>query len=105
MVSMTPEEWRRVGEAVVVWTAWGHSSWPRRRDGELVHRFGATAAAELLPILRELESAFHSCGAECATRDLAEEVTAAVNRFKGQYRELPEDAVQALAWAYAYQNK
>jgi hypothetical protein len=81
MVKMTPEEWRAVGEAIVIWSGWGRSSWPARNGEALIEHFGGQRSARLLPVIRGLEDKFYVSS----------------EQFASKYPELPEDAVRAFA--------
>lgn len=105
MVKMTSEECRRVGEAIVVWSGWGRSSWPSRDDELLVKHFGRDAAAKLLPIIRELENDFYSSDARHTAADLAEMASISSKQFMTKHPDLPDDAVRALAWCYTFDYK
>jgi hypothetical protein len=105
MVKMTPEEWRRVGEAIVVWSGWGRSSWPSRNEELLAKHFGLEAAAKLLPIIRELENDFYLSDARYTAVDLAEMARISSQQFMTKHPELPDDAVRALAWCYTFDYK
>jgi hypothetical protein len=105
MVKMTPKEWLRVGEAIVVWSGWGRSSWPARNDEALTNHFGRDVAAKLLPIIRELEDDFYLSDARNTASDLAEMASIASQQFMTKHPDLPEDAVRALAWCYTFDYK
>lgn len=105
MVAMTPEEWRRVGEALVVWSGRGASSWPLRSDELVIRHFGRDAAATLLPLVRQLVADFYSSDARHTAADLAEMEHVSSQQFAAKHPELPWDAVRALAWCYAFDYK
>ena len=105
MDRMNPEEWRRVGEAIVVWSGWGRSSWPSRNDESLAKHFGRDAAAMLLPIIRELENDFYLSDARHTAADLAAMASISAQQFMRKHPEVPEDAVRALAWCYTFDYK
>ena len=72
MVKMTPEEWQQVGEAILVWSGWGRSSWPARNDELVTKRVGRETAATLLPLIRQVRDAFYASDARHTAADLAE---------------------------------
>lgn len=105
MVKMTPEEWQRVGEAILVWSGWGRSSWPSRNDELVAKCFGRETAATLLPLIRQLEDEFYASDARHTAADLAEMASISSQQFVAKYPELPDDAVRALAWCYTFDYK
>jgi hypothetical protein len=105
MVKMTPEEWRRVGEAIVIWCGWGRESYPSRNDNSLVEHFGSQVATTLLPLIRELEDDFYSSDARYTTADVAEMASISVAQFMRKHPEIPEEAARALAWCYTFDYK
>ena len=98
MVAMTPSEWRRVGEAIVVWSGWGQASHPLRDERLVMRHFGHSAAIQLLPVVRSLVDDFYSSDARYSAMDLAEMGRLSFDEFAKKYPELPRDAVSALAW-------
>jgi hypothetical protein len=105
MVTMTSEEWRKIGEAIVVWTGWGRSAYPSRDEELLIDCFGTEATTKLLPIIRELEDEFYSSDARYAARDLAEMAAMSADEFMKKHPELSEDAAHAFAWCYTFDYK
>jgi hypothetical protein len=105
MVKMTPEEWQQVGDAILVWSGWGRSSWPSRNDELVAKRFGVETAATLLPLIRQLEDEFYASDARHTAADLAEMASISSQQFVAKYPELPDDAVRALAWCYTFDYK
>lgn len=105
MVKMTPEEWQQVGEAILVWSGRGRSSWPSRNDDLVAMRFGQETAATLLPLMRQLEDKFFASDARHTAADLAEMARISPQQFMAKYPELPDDAVRALAWCYTFDYK
>ena len=105
MVKMTPEEWQQVGEAILVWSGWGRSSWPSRNDELVAKRFGQETAATLLPLIRQLEDEFYASDARHTAADPAEMASISSQQFTAKYPELPDDAVRAFAWCYTFDYK
>jgi hypothetical protein len=102
---MSRRDWDRIGKAIMVWTGWGRSEWPRRDKSVLVDHFGEDAAVELLPLVRELEEDFYSSDARHVALDLAEMAEMASAQFRERHPEIADAAVQALAWCYTYDYK
>ncbi|ANJ25852.1 hypothetical protein ATC03_02900 [Agromyces aureus] len=76
----------RLTRAVVEWTGWGTAPAPVRDDARVIAKFGATAGPALVKAARRLE-ADYGFGSE---------------EFRLRHPELGTDAVDALAWASAY---
>src|SRR5689334_11725817 len=96
LIPMTADEWNRLGEAIVVWTGWGRSSFPSRDEARLANHFGPGVAAELLPLIRELEDDFYSSDARLTAVDLANMARISMDEFMKKHPELPHKAAQAL---------
>lgn len=94
-----------LGEAVVVWTGWGRTSWPVRDEQLVIERFGIDSAVVLLPLIKNLEDDFYSSGARFSVADLKEMGDVAAAQFREKHPEIPEDAVEALAWCYTFDYK
>lgn len=105
MVKMTTEEWRRVGEAIVVWSGWGRSSLPSRNDELVAKHFGRETAATLLPIIRQLADDFYASNARHTAADLTEMASISSQQFMEKYPDVPDDAVRSLAWCYTFDYK
>jgi hypothetical protein len=94
-----------VGEAVVVWSGYGSTSWPSRDEQRLIERFGSEKAADLLPQVRALENDFYGSDAHLTAPDLVSMVEVASNRFRELHPDVPEGAVLALRWCYTFDYK
>ncbi len=105
MEKMTLEQLQRVGEAIVVWSGWGRSAHPLRDEELLVAQFGKDLAAELLPLIRELENDFYLSDARHTAANLAEMASVSAAQFTKKHPGLPANAVRALAWCYTFDYK
>jgi hypothetical protein len=94
-----------LSKAVVVWTGRGSCSWPLRDDDRVIERFGTDRALDLLPAVRRLKDEFYESDASRTVANLVEMGDAAATRFRRLHPEVSEEAVQALAWCYAYDYK
>ena len=101
---MTPEEWRQLGEAIVIRSGYGRRSFPARDDDAVVAHFGKDVADTLLPVVRQLEQEFYASEAY-KLGDLAEVERTAMQDFALKHPELSEQAVRALGWCYTYDYK
>jgi hypothetical protein len=93
-----------VSDAIVVWTGRGERSWPSRDEQRVVDRFGELAS-DLIPVLHRLEGEFYESDAHLTAVDLVEMGKLAVARFRSLHPELTDEAVEALAWCYTFDNK
>jgi hypothetical protein len=105
MLSMSPDDWSRLGEAIVLWSGWGRASFPLHKEQPVVDRFGEQQAAELMPQLRFMVDEFYASDARCVAADLKEMAALSMEQFVKRYPSLPADAVRALAWCYTFDNK
>jgi hypothetical protein len=101
----TPASDALVSEAVALWLGWGVTSWPQRDEGRLAARFGAVAAADLLPLVRAWEEDFYASDSRLTARNLVEMGGLAAEEFRSRRPGATETAVEALAWAYTYDYK
>ena len=73
----------RLSDAVVAWTGYGEADSPQRNDDRVRQRFGAAEAERLLPMVRAVE-------AEC---------------WASKAHLARDDAIEAVVWAYTFNNK
>jgi hypothetical protein len=92
----------QLSDAIVIWTGWRKTQSPARDEQRVVARFGADAAVELMPKIRELEDDFYRSDARFTVEDLKEMGDEAARSFRDRHPEISEDAVQAFAWCYSY---
>lgn len=100
-----PVDGDAVSLAVVVWTGYGHSSWPARDEDRLVSEFGPELATDLAPLVRRLEDDFYRSDAHLTAPDLRTMASEASNAFQVLHPEITDEAVAALAWCYTYDYK
>lgn len=105
MLHLTRDEWKRLGEAILVWTGRHTSHFPARSDERVVQQYGASEAALLLPLIHEAVSEFYASDAWRTAKDLVQMGELAAARFIRMHPDAPEDAVEALANCYTYDYK
>ena len=105
MKEMSDQNWRQLGDAVVLWSGKGRSAYPRPSDDRVIGRFGEALGAQLLVQVREIVDVFYSSRAAEVAKDLREMGEIAIHDFAGKYPRLPVDAVEALAWCYTFDFK
>jgi hypothetical protein len=74
--------------AVVVWTGYGDTAIPDRDPARVVEVYGASAAADLLPVLERLASDFYESDAHNLVAGLDEMGVRASARFRVRHPEL-----------------
>lgn len=92
----------QISEAIVIYTGFGKSSFPRARGNDLVVRFGAEAGAELkqqiLSLLEELAQPV-DLPEKRSRRSVTEQAMAS---FRPRHPQLSEEAFKALAWTFSF---
>jgi hypothetical protein len=101
----TSVDWETIGQAIVVFTGWGHASWPSRDEKRVIERFGPEAAERLLPLVRRYHAAFMASQAQSRASDLVEIGAMATEEFVRDHPLVPPDALAALAWSYTFDCK
>jgi hypothetical protein len=106
MGAMTAEEWRELGEAIVVWCRMDVVE-PRRFSADrLSSRFGTDCVARLLPQLEGFANEFYKSDAWLRpTLSPLEQQRAAEQEFAERYPDMPLEAVRALGQNYAFDYK
>lgn len=105
MLGSSAVDWDRVAEAIVVWTGKDRLAWPHRDDRRVVDRFGAAAAAGLLPLVRRLYDEFYDSDAHLRAASLSEMAALASADFRKKHPQLSASAIDALAWCYTFDYK
>jgi hypothetical protein len=103
--SPRPPSAEAVSDALVVWTGWGRTSWPKRDERRLAEVFGEAMAVELLPLVRRLEEEFYESDTRFTAPDLRSMRNDAKARFRDLHPELSEGAIKALAWCYTFDHR
>jgi hypothetical protein len=92
----------QISEAIVIYTGFGKSSFPRARGNDLVVRFGPTAGADLkqqiLSLLEELAQPV-DLPEKRSRRSVTEQ---AMESFRPRHPELNDEALKALAWTFSF---
>ncbi|MDB5539243.1 MAG: hypothetical protein JWQ89_970 [Devosia sp.] len=91
-----------INEALVLYTGFGSSPFPRAKTPHLVQRFGAAEGAELkqriLSLLDELQQPVED-GEKRTKKSLTER---AIDQLLPKHPELDESGLRALAWTYSF---
>ena len=98
-------EWQMsdpINEALLIYTGYGSSTFPRARTPQLVSRFGESEGSELkhriLTLLGELQQPVASDGKR-SRKSVTEQ---AIEQLRPRHPELDESALKALAWTFAF---
>ena len=91
--------------AIVLWTGYGESSSPARDEERVRDRFGNDEADRLLPLVRGVEDACWASKARETAVDLPEMARLARNHLRECFPQLGPDAIEAVVWAYTFDNR
>lgn len=90
-----------INEALVLYTGFGRSPFPRARTGDLIALYGEVEAIELksriLMLMQELQETFVD---EKRTRKSVTE--RAIEQIAPHHPELDESGLKALAWSFSF---
>ena len=90
-----------INQALVIYTGYGRSAFPRARTSDLVSAFGPEAGSELkariLALMEELQQTFID---EKRTRKSVTE--RAIEQIAPRHPELDTDGLKALAWTFSF---
>ena len=91
-----------INEALIIYTGFGSSPFPRAKTPSLVARFGATESVELkqriVGLLEELQQPVE--GLEKRSKKSMTE--RAIEQLSPRHPELDETGLKALAWTYSF---
>lgn len=91
-----------INEALVIYTGFGKSPFPRARSGDLVARFGPERGIELkvqvLALMEELQQPLVDNG-KPSKQSVTER---AVEQLRPHHPELDETGLRALGWTYSF---
>jgi hypothetical protein len=91
-----------VSKAITVWIGWRRFSYPHGGDELVAECFGADAAADLVPIVRQLVDEFFWADAPAGVKNLEERGDIAEAAFRRKHPDLSDDAIEALRWCYDF---
>jgi hypothetical protein len=95
----------KLSEASITWTAYRTASWPERDDDRLRERFGAVEAESLVRRVHRVHEECWASGAHLTAADLPEMGRIAAEYLRERYPQLSGEAVEAVVWAYTFDNK
>ena len=91
-----------INEAIVVYTGYGKSSFPRARSGDLVTQFGDGRASELKSRILALYDELAQPVPEQEKRSKKSVTERAIEALHPAHPELDETGLKALAWAFSF---
>ena len=91
-----------INEAIVVYTGFGKSAFPRARGGDLVTQFGAEPATELKARILALYDELAQPVPEPEKRSKKSVTERAIEALRPAHPELDETGLKALAWAFSF---
>jgi hypothetical protein len=94
-----------LSEAVVAWTGYREADLPTRDDGRVTERFGKAEAERLLPMVRDVERECWASKAHQTAADPAEMAALAAAHLRGRFPQLGDHAIEAVVWAYTFDNR
>jgi hypothetical protein len=94
-----------ISRAIVMWTGYKIEPKPSRDDEHFAVMIGADAALDLLPIIRQMQDEFYESDAYNTMANLDEMAHTAAAEFRTRRPELSDEAIDALAWCYAWDWK
>ena len=94
-----------ISHAVLLWTGFGATSWPRRDETRVRTALGAETTQSVMPVVRALEDEFDESDVKLTAKDLTSMANRAATQFARRHPEVSAGAVAALAWCYAYDYK
>lgn len=90
-----------INDALVVYTGFGKSPFPRARGNDLVTRYGADAGAELkariLALMEELQQTVLD-----DSRSRKSVTERAIEQLRPRHPELDDTGLKALAWTFSF---
>ena len=92
-----------INEAIVLYTGFGRSPFPRARTNDLVTRFGAEQGADLkqriAALLEELQQQPLAAPEKRSKKSVTER---AIEQLQPRHPELDDSGLKALAWTYSF---
>ena len=91
-----------INEAIIVYTGFGKSAFPRARGGDLVTQFGAEPATELKARILALYDELAQPAPEPEKRSKKSVTERAIEALCPAHPELDEAGLKALSWAFSF---
>jgi len=98
--------WRdpELTEAVLIWSGYGSSNFPRRGNLEVQKRFGPDAN-KWISTINLLVEYFYETEANMKAEDISDMWSISIADFKAKFPDVPDDITKALAWCYTFDNR
>ena len=91
-----------INEAIMLYTGYGRSPFPRARSGDLVTRYGAELAADLKARILMLYEELSQPVPEPEKRTKKSVTERAIEALAPRHPELDEQGLKALGWAFSF---
>lgn len=91
-----------INEAIVIYTGYGKSSFPRARGNDLIARFGAEEGGALKDRVLQLFEELQQPAALPEKRSRKSVTEQTMELFRPRHPELSDEAVKALAWTFSF---
>ncbi len=91
-----------INEALILYTGYGSSSFPRARTPQLVARFGEAEAGELKERILELMAELQQPVEATEKRSRKSVTERAIEQLQPRHPELDEMGLRALAWTFSF---
>lgn len=91
-----------INEAIIIYTGYGKSSFPRARSNDLIVRFGSEEGGALKDRILQLFEELQQPAALPEKRSRKSVTEQTMELFRPRHPELGEDAVRALAWTFSF---
>lgn len=92
-----------INEALVLYTSFGRSAFPRARLADVAAAYGDAAAAELKARIQQLYAELNGPVPDAPGKRSRKSMTErAVEQLASQHPELDSEGLEVLAWAYAF---
>lgn len=92
----------RINEALVIYTGFGKSAFPRARSNDLIVRFGTEQGAELKGRVLALFEQLQQPLADGDRRSKKSVTERAIEQLRPRHPELDETGLKALAWTFSF---
>jgi hypothetical protein len=105
MVTLSNVDLDILESAVLEWTGYGKSAFPKREASALDGLIPSNEKQTLLSVIDALEEDFHSSDAHLTAPSLEAMGENAAHEFREKYPDLPDKISQAFAWCYTFDYK
>jgi hypothetical protein len=91
--------------AVLEWTGYGKSTFPKRESSALDGLISSNEKQTILSVIEALEEDFYRSDAHLTAPSLEAMGENSAHEFQKKYPDLPDKIAQAFAWCYTFDYK